>query len=68
MTIEETHNLWSLAKLLHEARQRLAWGRIHDPFPDWTFSYTHHPIAFVDLALAEAKVATEYFAAKGDPT
>ncbi len=59
MTLSDMQRLWPLAKLLHEARRDLAWGRktTREPWPEWDKNYTHNPIAYVDLALAQAEVA-----------
>jgi hypothetical protein len=62
MTLDEMQRLWPVAKLLHEARRDLAWGaagRLREPFPAFTAAYTHNPIAYVDLALAQAKALAD---------
>lgn len=65
MTELEHKSLWELARVLHEARKTLAWGPklapIKEPFPEWHRSYLHNPITYVDLALAQAKAATDFF-------
>lgn len=59
MTLEEMQRLWPLAKALHEARRDLAWGKklgaVREPWPEWSTAYSHNPIAYVDLALAQAE-------------
>lgn len=49
--------LWPVAKVLHEARRDLAWGRhtTREPWPEFSTAYSHSPIAYVDLALAQAE-------------
>ena len=58
---------WELARVLLAARERLSWGsgypNGHTKWPERK-GYTHNPIAAVDLALAEAKAAREYFECK----
>jgi hypothetical protein len=57
MTLDQMRRLWPVAKLLHEARRDLAWGPAaahRERWPEWTTAYPHNPIAFVDLALAQA--------------
>jgi hypothetical protein len=67
MTIDEMRDLWDLAGVIHEARIKLAWGRLtsREPWPDGTDkylrAYPHSPIAYVDLALASAKAVTDNF-------
>lgn len=59
MTLAEMQRLWPLARVLHEARRDLAWGRgtPREPWPEWSTAYPHSPVAFVDLALAQAGAA-----------
>ena len=60
MTLERIEELWGLAKKLHEARIACAWGPrfvgVKEPWPEFSSAYSHEPIAFVDLALAQADV------------
>jgi hypothetical protein len=64
MTLAEMERLWPLAKVLHEARRDLAWGSKlgsqREPWPKWDKNYTHNPIAYVDLALAQAEAADAF--------
>lgn len=59
MKVEQMQALWPIAKTLHEARIALAWGArlvgVREPWPAWSSAYPHNPIAFVDLALAQAE-------------
>jgi hypothetical protein len=65
MTLKEIEELWELARVIHEARRDLAWGPVVGPkkekWPRFHRSYTHNPIAYVDLALASAKAVTDTF-------
>lgn len=62
MTLERMQQLWPMAKALHEARRDLAWGGAagerREPWPEFSAAYSHHPIAYVDLALAQADAIT----------
>lgn len=66
MTIEEIQRLWPIAKLLHETRRDLAWGRkvTREPWPEYSSAYTHNPIAYVDLALAQAEAIDHFYKQK----
>ncbi|MDE2104138.1 MAG: hypothetical protein KGL39_43275 [Patescibacteria group bacterium] len=58
MTIERMRQLWPIAKILHEARRDMAWGLCgprRERWPEFSSAYTHSPIAYVDLALAQAE-------------
>ncbi len=59
MTLEKMQKLWPIAKTLHEARRDLAWGptvgKTKEKWPEWSSAYPHNPIAYVDLALAQAE-------------
>lgn len=63
MTLDEMRRLWPLARVLHEARRNLAWGaqtgERRESWPEWTSAYTHSPIAYVDLALAQAEAVDQ---------
>ena len=63
MTIDRMKELWPLAKVLHEARRDIAWGKktLREPWPEFTISYSHNPIAYIDLALEQADAASRYF-------
>ena len=63
MTLQEIEDLWDLAGVLHRARIELAWGKgsRREPWPKFHRSYTHNPIAYVDLALAQAAAVVEHF-------
>jgi hypothetical protein len=62
MTIEDMRVLWPLARALHEARRDMAWGNTRrEPWPEFSTAYPHSPIAYVDLALAQAAAARRYF-------
>jgi len=61
MTLTQMQELWELARAIHEGRQKLAWGRIHDPWPAWSTAYPHNPVPFVDLALASAEAVVARF-------
>jgi hypothetical protein len=62
VTTAEMQRLWPLAKLLHETRRNLAWGRSdREPWPEWTAAYSHSPIAYVDLALAQAEAVDKRY-------
>lgn len=55
MTIEQMRKLWPVAKLLHEARRSMApIALAREAWPEWTPAYPHNPIAYVDIALAQA--------------
>ncbi|HXE51203.1 MAG TPA: hypothetical protein VN663_22690 [Ramlibacter sp.] len=55
MTLDQMRKLWPIAKLLHEARQQIAPTALGgQAWPEWTPAYPHNPIAFVDIALAQA--------------
>lgn len=55
MTLDQMRKLWPVAKMLHEARRNMApIALARDAWPEWTAAYPHNPIAFVDLALAQA--------------
>ena len=60
MNLERMKRLWPVARVIHEARRDLAWGKnsAREPWPaddDRTLrAYPHDPIAYVDLALASA--------------
>lgn len=62
MESQRIQRLWDIAKVLHESRRDLAWGsklgKIREPWPELTplylRSYTHNPVAYIDLALAQA--------------
>ena len=67
---------YELARILHEARVRLAWGAAlvatREPFPDFgdpvvRRGYSHNPIAYVDLALAQADAAVAFLARRETP-
>jgi hypothetical protein len=63
MNIARIKDLWPVAKLLHEARRDAAWGKAgkhREPFPEFTTAYTHNPIAYVDLALAQAEALLDH--------
>jgi hypothetical protein len=66
MIIQEMQRLWPLARVLHEARRDLAWGAAagvrREPWPEWSSAYPHNPIAYVDLALAQAVAAEKHLA------
>lgn len=66
MTVNEIQRLWDLARRLHEARRDLAWGSqtTKEPWPEFSTAYSHNPIAYVDLALAQAKAADDYLKAQ----
>jgi hypothetical protein len=58
-------NRYELGRVLHEARIAKAWGPamvgLREPWLDFTDpkvlrAYPHNPIAYVDLALAQASV------------
>jgi hypothetical protein len=59
MKLDDMQRLWLIAKLLHETRRDLAWGPkagpVREVWPEYTSAYPHNPIAFVDLALAQAE-------------
>ena len=63
MTLQEIEDLWDLARVIHEARQDLAWGRglKRQVWPKFDKNYTHNPIAYIDLSLASAKAVVEHF-------
>jgi len=56
MTLNRMRALWGLAQILHETRRNMAWGgnTQREPWPEFTSAYSHNPIAYVDLALAQA--------------
>lgn len=66
MTLTDMERLWELGCLLHETRRNLAWGFKTDrePWPEFSTAYSHAPIAYVDLALAQAKAVDEYIRGK----
>lgn len=52
---------YEVGKILHEARRTLAWGpsSTREPWPNFDDpktlrAYSHNPISYVDLALAQA--------------
>jgi hypothetical protein len=63
VTLRDMERLWPLARVLHEARKKLAWGAHGDarePWPEFSTAYSHDPIAYVDLALVQAQAAEDY--------
>lgn len=63
MTEDEISNLWYLAKIIHEAKRDICWGKNSNkwPWPSSSRNYTHNPIAYVDLALACAESVKNNF-------
>lgn len=63
MKINDIEDLWDLARIIHEARRDLAYGKCYrkEPWPKYDKNYTHSPIAYVDLALASAKAVLDNF-------
>jgi len=63
MKISEMEDLWDLARIIHEARRDLAYGKgsLKEPWPKSSNTYTHSPIAYVDLSLASAKAVLDNF-------
>lgn len=65
-----TPQLLKLAKTIHEAKIALCWGKdrvgVREPWPDFddpsvVRAYPHNPIAYVDIALAQARAVMGNF-------
>ena len=62
MTLEQMKRLWPVAKILHESRRDFVWGKtgsVRETWPEYSNSYSHNPIAYVDLALRQAEALYE---------
>ena len=64
----------ALARVLHEAKIALCWGRDavgrRDPWPDFgdpkvLRGYDHNPVSYVDIALEQAAAARKFLREKG---
>ena len=61
---------WAIAEAIYRGRMRASWGRGYRLFPDYRDAkmrrtYSHNPIAEVDLALASADEVIKTFQSGG---
>lgn len=63
MTIREMCDLWDLARVIHEAREKVVWGAdsTKHPWLDFTQANAKAPPPYITLALASAKAVVDNF-------